>query len=150
MSSGSVNEWDSGSINPSVGVSITNSGTLTLNGSGDVVLGGNGTLVNNGTINQTNLGNLQLAGAGNQAMTLNNAATGNSDFQTDSGISGSTSGTVNNAGLLEKTAGTMTSQIAVDLTSTGTLDAASGILQINATSTNSGGTYTTASGPRST
>jgi hypothetical protein len=149
LAAGSTNEWDSGNIDVPQGVTLTNNGTLTLNNSGSLTLGSGGTIQNNGNINQQGLGGLGLSGNGNVATTLNNAAGATYNFSASPGTSLSaspTGGVVNNAGLMEKTTGTGTAVIAVPFFNTGTVDAASGTLQIADNSTNTGGTYTAASG----
>jgi hypothetical protein len=140
-------QWSGGSISVPFNATLAYNGTLTLNGSGNVHLGGGGTLQNNGTINQTGTGNMAFTTSGNVATTLVNAATATYDLQNDSGFySNGSGGVVHNAGLIEKTGSTGTSVLSVPLTNTGTLDAASGVLQLAGNSTNTNGTYLAAAG----
>jgi hypothetical protein len=151
LASGSSNLWDSGTIVAGQGVSLINNGTLTLKNTSNVVfstLGSGGTLQNNGTIDQAGAGNLDLAGTNSVASTLNNAAGAVYNFQGDAsiGYGGGAGGAVVNAGTFEKTVGTATSEIAQPLTNSGTLQANTGTLGINANSTNTGGTFAVGSG----
>jgi hypothetical protein len=128
---------------------LINNGTLTQGSSNYVVLQGGGTFTNNGTIDQTNTGYLNISGSGSVDTTLINSSGSTIDFQGDNGIGpGPPPGgaVIKNAGTIEKTGGTGTSVIAQPLINTGTLDAASSILQLYTNTTATGGTYEAAAG----
>jgi hypothetical protein len=141
-------QWSGGSVNVPVNATLAVNGNLALTGSAGETLGGGGTLAESGTITQSGAGNLAIAG-NSVATTLNILSGSVYDFTADSSIvygGGASGGAVTNAGTIEKTAGTGTSKVAQPLTNTGTLDAATGILQIDANSSNTGGTYQAAAG----
>ena len=138
------NFWESGSL--------IISGTLTeedatgsyLNvetGSYGLELQGSGSLVNDGTIIQTGGFGLDL-----YSTTIDNRSGGVYDFQADSGIDNT--GTFDNEGTLEKTAGTGTSTIAIGITlnDSNLIDADSGTIALASTQGAVSGTLTTASG----
>ncbi|HUY33447.1 MAG TPA: DUF4214 domain-containing protein [Pirellulales bacterium] len=106
----------SGALTVDGGATLTSDGVLTLSGD---------TADNSGTL--AVVGGLSFAGA-----TLTNEASGTIDLQADVGIAAA-SGTniVHNAGLLEKSAGSGTSTVAVDLDNTGTVRTISGTLSIS-------------------
>ena len=93
-------QWTGGGIG---GQTLTNQNVITLSGAADKGLFD--TLDNDGTIIQTGAGNLILAGY----CTINNQADGVYDFQSDAQINGT--GTLNNAGVIRKTAGAGVSAI---------------------------------------
>ena len=98
---GSLLQWLSGTLSGAV----TNAGTLTVAGSSYLFL--TGTLTNTGTVNVTS-SSYPIFGYANNA-TIDNQAGTTFDFQADIGLydwSSDTGLTFNNAGTLEKTAGT--------------------------------------------
>jgi hypothetical protein len=162
LSVSGTSEWDSGKIGVNVSSgSLANSGTLTINnGSGNVVLDGGGTFTNSGTIVQKGAGNLAIDGPSNTDPTnLVITATGSYDFQADSNLTSifgaAGGGAIQNAGLIEKTlppgqtVDNGTSALNGNLTLTnngGTLDAATGMLQVAISTADTNGTYQTAAG----
>jgi hypothetical protein len=144
-------DWSGGNISVPTNTTLTCNGTLTLdNPASSVILQGGGTLQNNGTINQAGAGGLTLESPNNNvATTLVNAAGATYDFQADSYISWifGAAGVVRNAGLIEKTAGSGTAAIYTPLVNNGgTLDAASGTLQLATNTTDTNGTFQATAG----
>ncbi len=135
---GSMFQWTGGRINTVVG-DVTNLGILNLAGSSDKEVYDDGTLDNFGTIIQTGSGNLGLHSDNKIATTLKIEAGGSYLIESDSGIDnpvlGMTATAVNNAGTIKKTGGTGMSTLLVDgtLTNTGTIEADSGTLYLDAT-----------------
>jgi len=124
---------------------ISNSGTLDLAGSGTFALVNGATLANDGTIAD------QIGGTGFRldSATLNNEPGGAFDFQADSTFSfSSAAGTFDNAGTLQKTAGTGASVINVKFSNQdGTIEVDSGTISLQtAGGTSSGGSFIVASG----
>jgi len=124
---------------------ISNSGTLDLSASATFALASGATLANSGTIDD------QLGGSGFSidAATLNNEPAGTFDFQADSTISFlSAAGTFENAGTLQKTAGTGVSVIDVNFDNQGgTIEVDSGTISLqSAGGTSSGGDFIVAAG----
>src|SRR5579871_4309229 len=112
--------WSAGTVTGSG--SVANQGTLNLTGSGEslqVILN------NTGTITQTGSGSLNVSAA------LNLLSAGIYDLQADSGLTGG--GTLTNAGLLKKSAGSGTSTIGLALNNTGVVEADSGTLSMSGT-----------------
>jgi YD repeat-containing protein len=153
---GSMFQWTGGVINSGLG-DITNLGTLVLSGTGDKEVWDDGTLDNFGTILQTGTGNLGLHSDGVTATTLKNEAGASYLIESDSGIDNPLGGAmaVINAGTIRKTAGTGTSTLYVNgtLTNTGTIEADSGTLYLDANtisqvsgSTLTGGTWNALNG----
>ncbi len=134
-------KWQSGTINgPGT---LTNEGTIVLDGSTSTKQL-NGTIQNNGTLNHI-LGNFYI----NENAAFINAGT--YDFQTDHDIDSGTvvPGTFTNqaTGIIQKTTGSGTSFIDVNLTNQGgTLDVDTGTLQLFRNSIYQGGTYNVANG----
>jgi RHS repeat-associated protein len=133
---GRMFQWTGGSINGQAG-SLTNQGTINLAGSNEKMLYNDGTLDNFGTIIQTGTGNLGLH-SDNQAPTILKIEPGASYLiESDSGVDNPAGGEteIENAGNIEKTAGTGTSTILVNgtLSNTGTIEAESGTLSLSAT-----------------
>jgi hypothetical protein len=143
--------WDGGTISMPTNTTLVYNGVLNIiDTNGSVGLGGGGTFQNNGTLNQVgSAAILSMGGTGSVATTLNNTAKGVLNFQADAKVQwgGGAGGVINNSGLIEKTGGTGTTDINQPLINNGgTLDAASGILQIDTNSTNTNGTYEAAAG----
>jgi len=122
-------------INGPVGGAVTNTGTMALdtdpNGSG-TALYGNGTFTNDGAIVVEGSYDLDVGGYNNGqglSVKLDNTSTGLIDFQSDCGFT-SGNGYVANAGTIEKTGGTGTSNFFVSVQNTGTIDAESGTIQL--------------------
>ena len=137
---GAMLEWTSGVIDAGNG-NLTNLGTITLAGSSDKGFYNDGTLDNFGAIVQTGSGNL-LLGTDNVFPSLLKIEPGTSySFENDSGIGqvqdhlGTAAfPTIDNAGTMIKTAGTGISTITIagTLTNTGTIEADSGTLFLDA------------------
>jgi hypothetical protein len=103
---GSMFQWTGGTIDVSSGGTLTNSSTGVFNlNAHNIEVNGAGTLANQGTINAAGVSNLILS----HGSTFSNALGATFDFTGDSSVSNS--GTLLNAGLLEKTGGTGTSII---------------------------------------
>jgi YD repeat-containing protein len=140
-------EWTGGVLQGHV----INQGTITLSGGNDKALGWL-TLDNAGTIVQTGAGNLTGGTyGGGQQFTFNNLAGGVYDFQSDSSfvMQYSGSGTLNNTGILRKSAGTGTSSIGWNVPFCnlgGTIDVQTGQLTLAGNGTSTGGTFTVAAG----
>jgi hypothetical protein len=152
LASGSTNEWDSGTLNlDGSNGTLINNGTLTLNNAGLVFMSGGGTFTNNGTLNLTNTGTLDLGGGNNLDLNLNNSAGATIDFQNNGSIEAGGEVVISNAGLIEKTSGTGTSEISsggpnTTFVNTGTLDVANGTLNLGIDTTGTNGTFQTAKG----
>ena len=105
---------------------VSNSGTLAL---GNFLLGGAVTLTNTNTVNLTE--QITLGDATGVNATINNKAAATWNFAADVGITlGAASASFTNAGLIEKTAGTGTSTLGANLTSTGTISAQTGVIDL--------------------
>ncbi len=136
---GSMFQWTGGAIEASVG-DVTNQGTINLGGSNDKQIYADGTLKNYGTIIQTGSGNFDLHSDNVSPTTLDNEAGGVYLFESDSGINNAGLGdnVIINAGTIRKTAGTGTSTLYVPsqgyISSTGTIEADSGTLFLDANS----------------
>jgi len=129
-------QWTGGAINGAAGT-LTNDGTVNLSGSNEKVIYNDTTLDNFGTIVQTGSGNLGLH-SDNQAPTILMIQPGASYLiESDSGVDNPSGGEteIENAGTIEKTAGTGTSTILVNgtLSNTGTIEADSGTFSLSAT-----------------
>jgi RHS repeat-associated protein len=121
--SGSGSQWTGGSL---AGM-FANAGTLTI--SGTSTLGLSGTLTNSGTILDTST----AAISANNGATINNQQNGTFNFQADGNLfnaNGATGTSFNNAGTLEKTAGTGDSVINILVNNMGTIAGDSGTLQL--------------------
>jgi hypothetical protein len=144
-------QWSGGILTVGAG-NLTNAstGVLTLSNAGSTndFLNGNGTLVNGGTIIQSGTGGLNLQSTVSSATTVNNQASGVYNIGVDASIfSTSGGGTLVNAGILRKSAGTGTSLIQVVLNSSAAIDVRSGILKLQTSGgTDTGGTFTVAAG----
>jgi len=136
---GSTFQWTSGQMDLGNG-NLTNLGTMTITAPVDFY--NDGVLDNFGTIIQTGTGNLQLGTDGTFATTLMNEAGAFYLLEGDGGLSeisdsGSAPGqtSLDNAGIIQKTAGTGTSNFTVlgSITNTGTIEADSGTIALSAT-----------------
>jgi RHS repeat-associated protein len=115
-------QWAAGTID---GV-VTNAGTLNAAGGGSKFLAG--TLTNTGTIDVTGAGGIYAEAANT---TINNPAGATFDFQVDTSLNYNGYTTAfNNAGTLEKTAGTGTSYLTFPLADSGTAEADAGTLRL--------------------
>ena len=139
-----VTTWSTGSITG--GGTLTNNGTMILTTNGHKNISGTTTLVNNGIINIASDGDLRMIGG---LSVLTNSASGVIDMQVDEGniTFNSGVGTVNNAGIIKRTASSGSAMISAILNNSGTLHAQSGTLSINNSTTSfDGGTYNVDSG----
>jgi hypothetical protein len=137
---GKLFQWTGGTIDVSAG-SLTNNGTINLSTTTSVTLTGANSLINNKSILQTGAGTLSL----NNNATLDNTSKGTYHLEADGGIGQSGGGTFLNAGTLEKSKGTGTSMISPTmLSNTGTVEAATGTLDIAAAVTQASGSTLTA------
>jgi hypothetical protein len=140
-------QWTGGTFDGSLG-NVTNQGTLNLSGPGDKAIFDGGTLFNYGTMIQTGAGYLILHGLEQSPSTLNIEPGATYRIESDAGITTDfgTGSEVDNAGTIEKTAGTGTSlfDLANSLNNTGTIEADAGTLQLEVASFGqiSGGTLT--------
>jgi RHS repeat-associated protein len=130
-------QWTGGgTIDESIG-DLTNLGTITLAGSATKQFGSGATLENKGTIIQTGTGSLELFSTNPSfPTTLQNDAGALYEIEGDASIVSPNGQTViNNAGTIEKTAGTGTSTIVADgtLSNTGTIEAETGTVALSAT-----------------
>ena len=116
---------------------LTNSGTATLSG---LTIGGTATFYNTGTAQQSVL--TTIGDAAGDIADLTNSASGTYDITNDTGIARgpSTASLFTNSGLFEKTGGTGTSSVQADLTSTGTITAATGAIALLGPNNNISGT----------
>ena len=134
---GSMLQWTGGTFWASVG-DVTNLGTLNLAGASDKGIFEDGTLDNFGTIIQTGTGNLALHSDSVTATTLKIETGASYLIESNAGIDNTDGGTtaVINAGTIRKTAGSGTSQLYINgaITNTGTIEADSGTLFIDANS----------------
>ncbi|MBI4332689.1 MAG: hypothetical protein HY673_15575, partial [Chloroflexi bacterium] len=123
--------WTGGTVN----IPLTNSGTLNLTG-------GSSRNLSNSTLN--NAGTVNWAGGApwtfEYTATLNNQAGGVLNVQGDNSLSpyGSGSKILNNAGTLNKSAGTGAATFYVAFNNTGTVNVNSGTLRLDAGSTHAG------------
>ena len=135
--SGGVFQWAGGSISGAGGGAFINDETMNLTGSADLLFDNDGTLDDYGSIVQTGAGNLALHSDNVEPTVLNIEPEGSYLLGADSGVSNDFGGEtqINNAGLIEKTAGTGTSTILVNgtLNNTGTIEAESGTISLVAT-----------------
>ena len=136
---GSIFQWTSGQLDLGNG-NLTNLGTMTITAPVDFY--NDGILDNYGTIIQTGSGNLQLGTDGMYPSTLMNEAGAYYLLEGDGGLteisdSGSAPGqtSLDNAGIIRKTAGTGTSNFTVlgSITNTGTIEADSGTISLDPT-----------------
>jgi hypothetical protein len=142
-----TSEFDSGAIYTGARGNVINRGTLTMNNSSNQVnLGGAGALTNYGLINQKGRAPLNMIGTSGGASTLVNTIHGVYNFLSDSGILGGSNGAFINAGTIEKTGGRGTSTVTSPLTNTGTLNAVTGTLGFQGTSTSTNATYKASAG----
>jgi len=137
----SMFQWSSSTIDAGNG-DLTNLGTMNLTGSLPENFYNDGTFDNFGTIIQTGVGSLNLGTDGLFATTLVNEAGASYLLEGDGSLtevsdSGSATGQVSlvNTGLIDKTAGTGTSYLSVlgSMTNTGTIEADSGTIALDAT-----------------
>ena len=118
--------WTGGTL--SGGASILAGASLAVGGGADKTLAGS--LINDGTVSVTGAAGLTLdAGA---VLINNNVVL----LQSDAGLGGT--GTLTNAGVLRKSAGTGTSLVGAVLSNTGTVDVDSGTLEVAGNFTNAG------------
>jgi hypothetical protein len=138
---GSTFQWDLGQIDAGNG-DLTNLGTMNLSGTAEKDFYNDGVLDNFGTIIQADTGNLQLGTDGDFPTTLKNEAGASYLLEGDGGLSevsdsGAAPGQISlsNAGLIQKNAGTGTSNFSVlgSITNTGTIEADSGTISLGAT-----------------
>ncbi|NDH07604.1 hypothetical protein EBX93_17095, partial [bacterium] len=124
--SGTV-DWISGTLTDTGSSSITITGTTNLTGNGTIL---DTTLINQGTLNNTGSAALTLTSA-----TLVNDNPGTIDIQNDISIT-ATGSTLQNKGLLKKSAGANTTTLpaGLNLDSTGSVEVYSGTLKVNSTS----------------
>jgi RHS repeat-associated protein len=130
-------DWDGGTLNGAMG-NLTNAGTIDIDAStSDVFLNNDGTIFDQGTIVETGTAGLNLHGDGVSPTTLDIEAGGTYEIGSDVGIDNQYGGATAliNQGTITKTAGTGTSTLTIDgtITNTGTIDAASGTLDLEAT-----------------
>ncbi len=132
---GSMFQWTGGAFFASKG-DVTNLGTLNLAGSGDVGFYEDGTLDNFATIIQTGSGNLSLHSDNVSPTILKNEPGASYLIEADSGIDNSFGGVTEivNAGAIRKTSGDHTSTLGIagTITNTGTIEADSGTLYLDA------------------
>lgn len=140
---GKTNQWTGGSIELGSG-GFTNTGTLTVNTSGgNLVMTGNGTFTNKGTFDEAGTNTLDLE---NSAV-LTNASGATFNLTNDGSVSQSSGGTLNNAGTLEKTAGTGTSTISSSFVNSNAITVKTGTLSLaTAGGTSTGGTFNVSTG----
>jgi RHS repeat-associated protein len=132
---GAMFEWSGIFINLQVG-DLTNMGTINLAGSNSKEVYNDGTFTNYGTIIQTGSGNLLLHSDSVSPTTLVNESGATYILESNSGISEAGLSAVDNAGVIQKTTGTGVSQLSIDgvLNNTGTIEADSGTLYLDANS----------------
>ena len=144
---GNTFQWTGGGFAADSG-DVTNVGTINLAGDSDKGLYADGTLYNYGTIIQTGSGNIDLHSDNLAPTTLDNERGASYLIESDSGIDNFLGGIVAvvNSGEIVKTAGSGTSQLYVNgaLSNTGTIEADSGTLFVDANTINqvSGGALT--------
>ncbi len=124
------------------GATVDGAGRITTSGAtalAQVVYNGSNLWQNSGTVTET--GQFTLGDVNGQGSVFSNVAGGVFDIAVDVGITGTLSGsTFRNAGLLAKTTGTGVSTIAAALTNTGTIEVASGTLDLQQGASGVGGT----------
>lgn len=144
---GDMLQWTGGDINVALG-DLTNNGTINLAGSGEKELLNDGTLNNFGTIVQTGSGDFALFSHYTFPATLMNELGASYLIESDSGLDSPLGyhTAIDNAGTIEKTAGTGTATLDVLLTlsNTGTIEADSGTLSLSGPITQVSGTTLTA------
>ncbi len=126
--SGSVLQWVNTQNGNILGGTVTNAGALTLaTTNGDLFLAG--TLTNTGAIAVTGTDNIRDYTNG---ATIDNQAGATFDFQSTAGMTnyGNNTGTVNNAGILETSAGSGTTTIVFAVTDTGLIEDESDTLDL--------------------
>ena len=125
---GSVLQWADEGNGGGLSGTVTNAGAMTIaTGTGNVEL--DGTLTNTGSITVTSTNNIYAEAA---SSTIDNQSGATFNFQAATYMSdynGGT-GTFNNAGTLEMTAGSGTATIAIPVNDSGTISASSGILNL--------------------
>src|SRR5262249_23456260 len=129
-------QWTGGAMELSVG-DVTNQGTINLSGSQETQIFADGTLDNFGTIIQTGSGNFGLHSDDIIPTTLKIEPSGQYLIASDAGINNlAFHNAIVNAGLIRKTGGSGTSTIQVNgpLSNTGTIEADSGTLFVDANS----------------
>ena len=134
---GDMFQWTGGFISGSDGGTLTNEGVINLAGSSGKTLSNDATLDNFGTIYQSGSGNLSLHGDDQAPSVLKIEAGASYLIESDSGVDNYYGGEteIDNAGTIEKTAGTGTSTILVNgtLNNIGTIESDSGTLSLSAT-----------------
>jgi hypothetical protein len=144
---GGMFRWTGGNFLAATG-DVTNLGTLNLVGSNEKGFFDDSTLDNFGTIIQTGTGNLGLHSDNISPTVLKIERGGLYELESDSGVDNPSGGqtAIVNAGVIRKTNSTGTSTILVPgpITNTGTIEADSGTLFLDATTISqvSGGTLT--------
>jgi hypothetical protein len=131
-------QWTGGTL-AGGSAGLTNVGTITLSGAGAAVL--NGRLINHGTLTQVGAGSFQVP----SGATLDNRDDGTVDLESDAGIapSGTSRGTVLNAGVFDKSGGGGESLVGVTVNNTGAVEVIAGTLTLGSTVTQvSGSTLT--------
>ena len=155
---GNMFQWTGGAMELSVG-DVTNLGTINLSGSGETQIYADGTLYNFGTIIQSGTGNFGLHSDNVSPTTLINEPGASYLIESDAGIDNDGLGdnVIDNLGTIRKTAGSGTSSLFIPsqgyITSTGTIEADSGTLYLDAATidqisgnTLTGGTWNALSG----
>ncbi len=119
--------WTTGTI--SGGGTLTNNGSMTLTGNGSKTIASETTLNNLGNIAIASSGDLLISGTSTM---LNNQVGGIIDLQFDAGniTWAGASGILNNFGLIRRSNSSGLVQIFVDLNNSGTIEVASGELEI--------------------
>jgi hypothetical protein len=135
---GSMFQWTGGAVSGACGA-MTNQGTMNLAGPNEKQIYADGTLDNFGTIIQTGAGNFGLHSDNELPTTLNNEPGAYYLIESDAGVNNEGLGDnmINNQGTIRKAAGTETSTLYVpqqgSLSNTGTIEAESGTIYLEAT-----------------
>ncbi len=142
--------WSSGAIRVPVGSTATLTGSLRIDNSDTVIAFGGGTLVLNGLTRQTGAGNVRVDGDGSAGATTIRIPSGRTyQMENDSGLAAgfNGSGTIDNLGLIRKSAGNGASRITMPLQKAANLQVDTGVLQLGANnSTVRGGNFSIADG----
>ncbi len=144
-------QWTGGEVD-GAGGALTNRGTVNLAGPNEKQIYADGTIDNYGTIIQTGTGDFGLHSNNQSPTTLMNEPGGLYLLESDAGIDNQGLGdnVIDNLGIIRKTAGTGTSALLVPeegfLINTGTIEADSGTLYLDATTINQLSSGTLAAG----